>query len=40
MYFVYIVRCSDETRYIGHTKDPETREKEHNKGYRARYAAM
>ncbi|MBI4401021.1 MAG: GIY-YIG nuclease family protein [Nitrospirae bacterium] len=40
MYSVYIVRCSDGTLYVGHTKNPKTREKEHNEGYGARYTAM
>ncbi len=27
MYSVYIVRCSDGTLYVGHTKNPSAREK-------------
>ncbi len=34
---VYIVRCSDGTLYVGHTKNLETREKEHNDGRGAAY---
>ncbi len=30
MYFVYIVRCKDNSLYCGQTKDIEKRVKEHN----------
>jgi len=40
MHSVYIVRSSDGTLYVGHTEDPETREKEHNDSRGARYTAM
>ena len=39
MYFVYILRCSDNTFYVGHAKNLDAREKEHNDGHGARYAA-
>ena len=37
--FVYMIRCADGTIYVGHTKNPEIREKEHNAGRGARYTA-
>jgi putative endonuclease len=40
MNFVYMIRCTDGTLYVGHTKNPQTREKEHNAGRGARYTAM
>lgn len=40
MNFVYMIRCADGTIYVGHTKNPETREKEHNAGRGARYTAI
>ena len=40
MNFVYIVRCVDDTLYVGHTQNLELREKEHNAGKGARYTAM
>ena len=40
MHFVYILRCSDGSYYVGHTEDPETREKVHNEGRGARYTAL
>lgn len=40
MNFVYMIRCADGTLYVGHTKNPQTREKEHNAGRGARYTAM
>lgn len=36
-YFVYIVRCADETYYTGYTPDIERRIKLHNCGKGARY---
>ncbi|TKS59616.1 MAG: excinuclease ABC subunit C [Nitrospira sp.] len=39
MNFVYMIRCADGTIYVGHTKNPEIREKEHNAGRGARYTA-
>ena len=40
MNFVYMVRCADGTLYVGHTKNPKMREKEHNAGRGARHTAM
>jgi len=40
MNFVYMIRCADGTLYVGRTKNPQTREKEHNAGRGARYTAM
>jgi len=31
-WFVYIVRCKDDTLYTGISTDPQAREKEHNEG--------
>ena len=37
MYYVYILRCSDDTLYTGITTDPERRLKQHNSGTAAKY---
>ena len=37
MYFVYIVRCKDNTLYTGYTDELEKRIKIHNKGKGAKY---
>ena len=37
MYYVYILRCSDDTLYTGITTDPERRLREHNEGPGAKY---
>ena len=37
MYYVYILKCSDDTLYTGITTDPERRLKEHNSGTGAKY---
>ena len=37
MYFVYIVKCSDETYYTGYTNNIEKRFKAHNEGKGAKY---
>jgi putative endonuclease len=39
MAFVYILRCSDGSLYIGHTDDLASRERTHNDGHGARYTA-
>ena len=39
MYFVYIVRCADDTLYTGYARDPRARVKVHNSGRGARYTA-
>jgi len=31
-WFVYIVRCKDDSLYTGISTDPQAREKEHNEG--------
>lgn len=36
-WFVYILRCSDETLYTGITKNLKRRIKEHNEGRGAKY---
>lgn len=36
-YYVYIVRCKDDTLYTGITKNLQKRIKEHNKGKGAKY---
>lgn len=37
MYFIYIVKCSDETYYTGYTTNIERRLKAHNEGKGAKY---
>lgn len=37
MYYVYILRCSDQSLYTGYTADVEERVKKHNAGKGARY---
>ena len=39
MAFVYMVRCSDGTLYVGHTNRIVSRERTHNEGRGARYTA-
>jgi predicted GIY-YIG superfamily endonuclease len=39
MPFTYIVRCSDDTLYVGHTSDLAAREQTHNDGKGAKYTA-
>jgi predicted GIY-YIG superfamily endonuclease len=39
MPFTYIVRCADDTPYIGHTHDLASREQIHNDGRGASYTA-
>lgn len=39
MPFTYIVRCADDTLYIGHTEDLASREQTHNDGGGAVYTA-
>ena len=34
MYYVYIVRCADNSLYCGQTKNIESRMREHNEGNR------
>jgi predicted GIY-YIG superfamily endonuclease len=36
---VYVLRCADNTLYVGHTDDLVAREKVHNDGLGARYTA-
>lgn len=36
-YFVYILRCADETLYTGYTDDPQRRTGVHNAGKGAKY---
>ncbi len=37
MYYVYMVRCKDNSLYTGWTTDPKRRTKEHNEGKGAKY---
>ncbi len=37
MYFVYMVRCADDTLYTGWSRDPHARERTHNAGTGAKY---
>lgn len=37
MWYVYILKCSDDTYYTGITKDIKRRIKQHNSGDGARY---
>jgi putative endonuclease len=39
MPFIYILRCADETLYVGHTEDLASREETHNAGRGAKYTA-
>lgn len=39
MPFVYILRCADDTLYVGHTDDLASREETHNDGHGSRYTA-
>lgn len=39
MPFTYIVRCADETLYVGHTEDLASRERTHNDGCGSKYTA-
>ena len=39
MPWVYLLRCADNTLYVGHTYDLVGREKAHNDGLGARYTA-
>jgi predicted GIY-YIG superfamily endonuclease len=37
MRFVYLLRCSDGTLYVGHTDDLARREQAHNEGHGSTY---
>jgi len=39
MPFVYILRCSDNSFYVGHTDNLAAREQAHNEGTAAQYTA-
>lgn len=39
MSFTYILRCADNTLYVGRTEDLASREKTHNEGRGAKYTA-
>ena len=39
MTWVYILRCADDSFYVGHTDDLPGRERTHNDGCGARYTA-
>ena len=36
-YFVYLLRCADDTLYTGYTTDPQRRVEEHDAGEGAKY---
>ena len=38
-FFVYILRCADNTLYVGYTNNLEAREQEHHDGRGGRYTA-
>jgi predicted GIY-YIG superfamily endonuclease len=38
-FFVYILRCSDRSLYVGHTADVATRLQTHNEGRRVSWTA-
>lgn len=40
MPWVYILRCSDHSLYVGHTDDLDSREEAHNHGRGGRYTAQ
>lgn len=40
MAWVYILRCSDGTLYVGHTTDVESRERTHNEGRGGKYTSQ
>ena len=39
MPFTYILRCADDSLYVGHTEDLASREQTHNDGKGAKYTA-
>ena len=39
MAFTYILRCADDTLYVGHTENLASREQTHNDGKGAKYTA-
>jgi putative endonuclease len=39
MPFTYLLRCADDTLYVGHTEDLASREQTHNDGRGASYTA-
>ena len=39
MVFTYILRCADDTLYVGHTENLASREQTHNDGKGAKYTA-
>jgi len=39
MPFVYILRCADDTFYVGHSDDIASRVRTHNDGFGSRYTA-
>jgi putative endonuclease len=38
-YYVYILRCSDNSFYVGQSKNPDAREQRHNDGLGGHYTA-
>jgi predicted GIY-YIG superfamily endonuclease len=38
-YYVYLLRCSDDSLYVGETSDVLTRERHHNEGRGGNYTA-
>lgn len=39
MAFTYLLRCADDTLYVGHTENLASRERTHNDGKGAKYTA-
>lgn len=39
-WWLYILRCADDTLYTGITTDPQRREKQHNAGTGAKYTRV
>ncbi len=39
MPFTYVLRCADDTLYVGHTEDLASREQTHNEGKGAKYTS-
>ncbi|MFA5621465.1 MAG: GIY-YIG nuclease family protein [Thermovirgaceae bacterium] len=39
LFYIYLLRCSDESYYCGIARDPQRRLRQHNEGRGARYTA-
>jgi predicted GIY-YIG superfamily endonuclease len=40
VFFVYVLRCADESLYVGHTDDLQARKKAHDDGFASSYTAI